>query len=59
MTAAETRKGSGAADLNDFIARQRNERRAAGLPETIIDTDFLRVVAALVAEGVHHDRHAA
>jgi hypothetical protein len=32
----------------EFIARQRAERAAAGLPPTITDLDTLRVVAALV-----------
>ena len=32
-----------------FIAAQRSARRDAGLPETIVDADTLRVVAALVA----------
>lgn len=42
----------------DFIARMRAERRAAGLTETIVDTDTLRVVAALVARR-GGDRHAS
>jgi len=34
--------------LSDFVARQRAERAAAGLPSTITDVDTLRVVAALI-----------
>lgn len=35
-----------------FIARQRTERAAAGLGETIADADTLRLVAALVVKAV-------
>ena len=40
-----------AAIVADFIERQRRERIAAGLPATIVDTDALRLIAALTAAG--------
>ncbi len=34
--------------ITEFVARQRAERTAAGMAETITDTDTLRVIAAVV-----------
>ena len=35
--------------IAQFVARQRDERVAAGLPATIVDADAINQVAALVA----------
>lgn len=44
--------------LEDFIARQRAERCAKGLPEQIVDADALRLIADLVRGGDRHARTA-
>jgi len=45
--------------IREFIARQRVERAAAGLTETITDVGTFRVVAAIVCKGAGDARRAA
>jgi len=40
--------------IAEFVARQRAERVAAGLTETVTDAKTLRVIAALVTSLVGH-----